>query len=252
MWNWPSSLCRCANSSPTSIQGLSPAWSTLCGSAFASRRARTTSTCMQLAAMCRAVAPLLSFKFTDALPLRSAFTVLTSPASTMSIKAVRPSRPAPEGFARQPFGRLPLWNSPLISCITPTGVRLPPAMGEAYCWRSTVASMLYRLFEAMSWVKSEPNSLFSSRSITCSTFSLAAHWNLSPKMPSESKCSRRTSSPSTFCMKAAKRSGAHRPKGIRPLSRCGSARAAKRRRIAFATSPPCIVGGVLARTMRGV
>mmetsp|Transcript_81591 Transcript_81591/g.234449 ORF Transcript_81591/g.234449 Transcript_81591/m.234449 type:complete len:274 (+) Transcript_81591:1396-2217(+) len=243
MWNWPSSVWKCVISSPTSIQGLSPAWSTFWGSALVSSKARTTSTCMRDAATCKAVAPLLSFWFGLARPFNSARTVLTSPASTLSIKDVLPSRPAPFGLARQPLGKLPLWNSPLISCSTPTAVRLPPAIGEAYCCKRTLANMLYLERDAICWARSVPNSLLISRNMMCSTFSLAAHWKRSPKMFSLSMCSRSTSMPSTFCMNAAKRSGAHRPKGIRPLSRCGSAREARSKRMAFATSPPCVVGG---------
>mmetsp|Transcript_71736 Transcript_71736/g.219669 ORF Transcript_71736/g.219669 Transcript_71736/m.219669 type:complete len:281 (-) Transcript_71736:254-1096(-) len=169
----------------------------------------------------------------------------------MSINAVRPSKPAPLGFACESAVKLPLLNLPSISCCAPTGVNDPPAIGEAYCCKRTVASMQYRDWPATTAMSSSPNSRRNSCSTMCSTFSFAAHWKRSPSTSSESMCRNSIDSPSWFCMKAAKRSGDQRPNGMRPLSRCGSARACSSAFMACATWPPGTVGGVFAKKIKG-
>jgi len=92
-------------------------------------------------------------------------------------------------------------------------------MGEAYCCSSTVANMLYLDRLAIRSTSSSLCSRRNSCNMTCSTLSLAAHWNLSPKTSSASMCLSSTSRHSVFCMNAANLKGVHLPKGIRPLAR---------------------------------
>mmetsp|Transcript_57308 Transcript_57308/g.174506 ORF Transcript_57308/g.174506 Transcript_57308/m.174506 type:complete len:284 (+) Transcript_57308:1149-2000(+) len=239
-------------SSPTTIHALKPAWSTSWMSARSCKSARTAGTCDAAAARWRAVAPLLSWQFGDARLAIRALIVSMSPWIASSIRAVLPSRPGPSGSARRLGGKEPLLNSPAMSCRAPEAVRLPGAMVEAYCCNRTVASTSYR---AKSWILAMVAGLHTfliSSSMMYSTFSPCAQRKRSPMSPSASTYFNMQSKTVLFCMKAAKRSGGHRPKGMSPLSRCGSAPAAIKASIDLATNLPFTVGGVIAKKIRGV
>mmetsp|Transcript_52794 Transcript_52794/g.165218 ORF Transcript_52794/g.165218 Transcript_52794/m.165218 type:complete len:477 (+) Transcript_52794:998-2428(+) len=144
---WPPSASTKA--SPATIQAVKPAWSTMEGSALCSRRARTISGCTSAAAKCSGVAPLLSCCRGEALPRSSAWVVSRSPFFTTSMSAVTPSRPGPSGSALEPSLMFPSANWPSSSFCAPSGVSLPPTIGDAKRRSSTVACVLYRDWAAM-------------------------------------------------------------------------------------------------------
>mmetsp|Transcript_54970 Transcript_54970/g.161625 ORF Transcript_54970/g.161625 Transcript_54970/m.161625 type:complete len:223 (+) Transcript_54970:1012-1680(+) len=133
--------CLWHTSSPMSIQALRPMWSTAHFSAPASRRAWATLGSIFDAAKCSGVAPLLSFWLGLAPPSSRAFVVSRqrSPIRTTCIRAVMPSRPGPSGSAFHPF-MMP--NSPVSSCLAPSGERPEPSSFEAKSRSTTVARAL--------------------------------------------------------------------------------------------------------------
>mmetsp|Transcript_115077 Transcript_115077/g.325172 ORF Transcript_115077/g.325172 Transcript_115077/m.325172 type:complete len:261 (+) Transcript_115077:1581-2363(+) len=145
-----SSLLTKLHISPTSIQGLKPAWSIAWGSPRASNNARMMSTLTREAARCNGVAPELSTCMGFARPLNNSFVVARSPLITTFISAVTPSKPAPFGSARDPSSRTPLSKkSPSMSFFAPSFVRLPPTMEEAKSCMRTVARLSNFVLAAM-------------------------------------------------------------------------------------------------------